>query len=324
MIAQKATPLCIYEILKKYSDENHIMSAEAIREKLKKIYDVDMERRAIYRNMDVLRSMGIEIEGFQDNRQGYYLMDRQFEQSEVRLLCDAVASSDLIKEEMGKAIIKKLIETQSIFQGRMLQKTIFVKHGEKAFNRQLFYNIDALNVAISQGCKVSAELVEYDLTGELEKIQNSAIVFSPYVTFWVEGNYYILAKQENIDDLEHFRIDRIKNIRILERGVDMIFGGINPQQYAQKYIIEKGENKLHFDIECKYELWQDIAEKFGHNAIVVKKNFDDDISVRINTVPSKMKAWVLQHLSECEVTGPRKFRDEIQDTIMKAYKKYCR
>ena len=62
---------------------------------------------------------------------------------------------------------------------------------------------DALNVAVSQGCKVSAELVEYDLTGELEKIQNSAIVFSPYVTFWVEGNYYILAKQENIDDPEH-------------------------------------------------------------------------------------------------------------------------
>lgn len=324
MIAQKATPLCIYKILKKYSDENHIMSAEDIREKLKKIYDVDMERRAIYRNIDVLRSMEIEIEGFQDNRQGYYLLDRQFEQSEVRLLCDAVASSELIKEEMGKAIIKKLIETQSIFQGRMLQKTIFVKHGGKSFNRQLFYNIDALNVAISQGCKVSAELVEYDLTGELEKFQNSTVVFSPYVTFWVEDNYYILAKQENINDLEHFRIDRMKNIRILERGVDMIFGGINPQQYAQKYIIENGENRLHFDIECKYELWQDIAEKFGHDAMVVKKNSDNNISVRIKTVPSKMKTWVLQHLSECEVAGPRNFRDEIQDITMNAYKKYCK
>ena len=40
MISQKATILCIYEILKKYSDENHIISAEKIREKLKVIYDV--------------------------------------------------------------------------------------------------------------------------------------------------------------------------------------------------------------------------------------------------------------------------------------------
>lgn len=43
MISQKATILCVYEILKKYSDENHIISAEKIREKLKVIYDVDMD-----------------------------------------------------------------------------------------------------------------------------------------------------------------------------------------------------------------------------------------------------------------------------------------
>lgn len=99
MISQKATILCVYEILKKYSDENHIISAEKIREKLKVIYDVDMERRAIYRNIDALRSMGIDIEGYTDNREGYYLIDRTFETSEIRLLCDAVASSDMIKEE---------------------------------------------------------------------------------------------------------------------------------------------------------------------------------------------------------------------------------
>lgn len=52
MIVQKATILCIYEILKKYTDENHILSTEKIREKLKKIYDIDMERRAVYRNID--------------------------------------------------------------------------------------------------------------------------------------------------------------------------------------------------------------------------------------------------------------------------------
>ena len=63
MIPQKATILCIYEILKTYSDENHILFAEKIREKLKKLYDIDMERRAIYRNIDALRSIGIEIEG---------------------------------------------------------------------------------------------------------------------------------------------------------------------------------------------------------------------------------------------------------------------
>ena len=62
MITQKATILCVYEILKTYTDENHILPAEKIREKLKLIYDVDMERRAVYRNIEALRSLGIEIE----------------------------------------------------------------------------------------------------------------------------------------------------------------------------------------------------------------------------------------------------------------------
>ena len=127
-----------------YTDETHILSAEKIREKLKTVYDVDMERRAIYRNIDALRSIGIEIEGYQENREGYYLIDREFELSEIRLLCDAVAASDMIKEDTGKKIIKKLIDTQSIFQGRMLQKTVFVKAEKKISNKQLFYNIDGI------------------------------------------------------------------------------------------------------------------------------------------------------------------------------------
>lgn len=321
MVSQKATALCIYEILKKYSDETHILSAEKIREKLKKIYDVDMERRAIYRNIEALRSMGIEIEGYQDNREGYYLIDREFELSEIRMLCDAVAASDMIKEETGKQIIKKLVDTQSIFQGRMLQKTVFVKTDKNILNKQLFYNIDALNVAINQGCKVSAKIMEYGLDAELQEQKNSPIIFSPYVTLWAEGNYYILAKRENEDALEHFRIDLIKDIVILERGVDMIFGGFNPSQYATQYIYQKGEHLERYEIECKPELWQEIVECFGKTATVINKGHAF-ITVKVTAIPTVMRSWVMNHINECEINSPKKFRDEIQQTVMEAYKRY--
>ena len=280
-----------------------------------------MERRAIYRNIDALRSMGIEIEGYQDNREGYYLIDREFELSEIRLLCDAVAASDMIKEDAGKEIIKKLINTQSIFQGRMLQKTVFVKSEKKILNKQLFYNIDALNVAINQGCKVNAKLMEYGLAQELQERIDSPIIFSPYVTMWADGYYYILAKRENAEELEHFRIDLMKDIVILERGVDMIFGGLNPSQYTKRFIFEKGENKERYEIECGFELWQEIAECFGKDAVVISK-CDSGITMKITSVPSNMLSWVLSHVNECEVISPKRFRDEIQRIVMEAYKKY--
>ena len=40
------------------------------------------------------------------------------------------------------------------------------------------------------------------------------------------------------------------------------------------------------------------------------------------SVPSVMKDWALKHIDKCEVIGPKRFRDEIQRTVMGAYKKY--
>jgi len=324
MISQKATALCIFEILKKYSDEQHVLTTDKIREKLKVIYDVDMERRAVYRNIEALRSMGIEINDYKDNYEGYYLMEREFELAEVRLLCDAVAQSEIIKEETGKEIIKKLINTQSIFQGRMLQKTVFVKSGNRIPNKQVFYNIDALNAAINQGCKVSVKLLQYGMDKELVERKESPVILSPYVTLWAAGNYYILAKEEGADELTHFRIDLLKDIYLLERGVDMIFGGINPEQYAIRKILLAGEEKERYDIQCGPELWQEIADRFGVDAELLHGGNwrESEIKVRIYTTPSVMHSFVMEHLCDCEVIGPKRFRDMIQKTVMDAYKKY--
>ena len=142
-----------------------------------------------------------------------------------------------------------------------------------------------------------------------------------YVTLWADGYYYILAKRENAEELEHFRIDLMKDIVILERGVDMIFGGLNPSQYAKQFIFENGENKERYEIECDLELWQEIAECFGKDAVVISK-YDSGITVKITSVPSNMLTWVLSHVNECEVISPKRFRDEIQRTVMEAYKRY--
>lgn len=323
MISQKATVLCVYEILKKYSDENHIISAEKIRERLKVIYDVDMERRAIYRNIEALRSMGIEVEGYNENREGYYLIDRTFEPSEVRLLCDAVASSDMIKEKDSKEIIEKLLNTQSVFQGRMLQKTVYVKDREKVLNKQLFYNIDTLNIAINQGCKVEVSLLEYNMDLELIESQDGRMVISPYATMWAEGNYYLLAKPEDGEELSHYRIDYMSKIELLERTVDMIFGGINPNQYAERFIFQKGEHLERYELECDKDLWDVMAERFGNNMVVVREE-QEQIIVKIKCIPSEMKQWVMAHSDKCDVIAPKHFRDEIQKAVMVAYKKYWR
>ena len=101
----------------------------------------------------------------------------------------------MIKEETGKAMIKKLIGTQSIFQGRMLQKTVFVKSGKKTWNKQLFYNIDALNVAINQGCKVKAKLMEFSFDHGLKERTDSPCCIQPLCNYLGRGELLYPGKK---------------------------------------------------------------------------------------------------------------------------------
>ena len=70
------------------------------------------------------------------------------------------------------------------------------------------------------------------------------------------------------------------------------------------------------------DLWQGVAETFGKDADVVR-NDGSEIAVKIMAVPSEMKSGVLAHIDKCDVTGPKKFREEIQRTIIEAYRQYC-
>ena len=116
----------------------------------------------------------------------------------------------------------------------------------------------------------------------------------------------------------------LKDIYILERGVDMIFGGINPGQYATQKIVSNDETKEHYDITCDISLWQEIADLFGKDATLLhnQNHFANHIKVRIHTISSQMRSFVMNHLCSCEVTSPKHFRDEIQQTVFEAYKKY--
>lgn len=320
MISSKVTIICLYEILKQYSDESHIMSAEDIRKKLKLVYDVDMERRAIYRNIDALRELNIEIEGYADNREGYYLVDRMFEPSDVRLLCDAVAASDVISDDMSKAIMGKLLDTQSVYESSMLKRQVYVKDSGRSVNGSLFYNLDLLNVAINQGKKVSLREMAKDFDMK-DVVSPEAMVVSPYATFWAEGDYYIIVKKEGEDGLSHLKVSKLTDIRLMEQSIEMYFGGVNPQEYAKYFIINKGEHLMNYEMEIDPELWEDVVGVFG-DSISVKGHSKGAVKIKVNAIHSKVFSYVTRHLDKCAVTAPKEFKEEVQRYVYEAYSRY--
>ena len=105
--AKKLAPLRILQILHTHSDYDHPLKQGEIAAYLDQEYGIEMERKAIGRNIVELKEAGFEIESC---RAGTYLARRQFEDSELRMLIDGVLQSKHITAKHSADLIDRLCE----------------------------------------------------------------------------------------------------------------------------------------------------------------------------------------------------------------------
>ena len=113
MAAKRPIALAILEILKEHTDEDHLLYANDIISLVKKKYDLDLERRTLYTNIETLKDFGYEILNDPKSKKGYYLAEREFDKGEILLLCNAVHASHFISSKQSDDMISKLLKTQS-------------------------------------------------------------------------------------------------------------------------------------------------------------------------------------------------------------------
>ena len=110
---KKTSVFAILSILQEESDADHILSQPQLIQKLENQYGIKIDRRTLYTNIEMLQDFGYDISTFSDNGKGYYLCERQFEPSQVNVLCNAIHSSSFIPPKSSKDLIDKLLGTQS-------------------------------------------------------------------------------------------------------------------------------------------------------------------------------------------------------------------
>ena len=102
---KKLALLRILQILEQYSDYDNPLKQEDIARYLDRDYGIVIERKAIGRNILLLKDAGYDI---LSDRRGCYLVSREFEDSELRLLIDGVLASRHITANHSKKLIEKL------------------------------------------------------------------------------------------------------------------------------------------------------------------------------------------------------------------------
>ena len=225
---KKLALLRILEILQRDTDSEHLLTHTEITEILLKEYGIEIERKAVGRNISLLLEADYDIV---TTKRGVYLNERKYEPSEIRLLVDGILSSHHISVRHSKDLIEKLSTEENKYFKKNIKHIHAVNDFNKSENSEVFYSIDTVHEAIELG-----KMVEYDYNkyGSDKKLHKSSFQrISPYQLILHNQRYYLMGYSSYWRHMVYHRLDRITNMIVSEkkavsiRKVEGFENGIN-------------------------------------------------------------------------------------------------
>ena len=322
MADKKTSIIAVMEILRKYSDEEHILTIRDILQKLETIYGLKLERRTIYNNIDMLEDMGMEISRYEQNGKGYYLMTRQFEPAEVLYLCNAIHASNFIPYRQSKDLISKLLDTQSSYQAKEFNDTVYMPNPRKTQNQELFLNIELISEAIKESKAIRFDYMKYTAEKNLVKRRPNAYTVEPRYIVYADTRAYMIATSDHHQGYGHYRIERMKNVHIAEQSVRNLPKASDPYEYARSKLFMFAGQNISAVLRCHISILDQMIDLFGLELSTSPQD-DDHVVIRIQANRDGILFLGQQYMDAMEILEPQDLREEMikrMEDRLKAYK----
>ena len=313
---KKSLNLLILEILEQYTDNDHRLTQLEIVDLLEKNYGVKCTRQTVKNNLVLLGDMGHEI-SMQD---GIYLMSRQFDDAELRMLIDSVLFSRTLSAAQAERLIEKLTGLGNKY---FRAKVKHISHLPKLIhsdNKQVLLNLDVLNDAIEQGRKVSFIYNSYGKDFKLHPRREEPYIVNPYQMVANQGRYYLLGNYDKYDDVSHYRLDYMTKVQMLADKVkpkdkveDFAQGYSLPKHMAEHIYMFSGPS-VQVKMRVREHMMGSLIDWFGKEFRIVQEESGKLIvSVACNKLA--MRYWALQYGEYAEILEPESLRDDIRDAV---------
>ena len=316
----KIRVLCVLDILRRYSDEEHPVSSIQICEYLQKDFNIKCDRKAtIYSDINALKAFKdnfFNIANISTPSKGFCILDREFELPELYLLCDAVQAAHSVTKNNSKALIAKLSEFASIYQRKNLGSSVYIDMRNKSDNSSIYYNIFYIQQAINENKKISIKYIRHNFDKNRERFYT----VSPYAMIWSNDRYYLICNNDTKDNLMHVRIDRIKNVEVLNetaRSFELFTeyrGKFNAADYAEKMFNGFAGTVSDIELICDNSIYQDLLDRFGTSAI--KKYDAEHFLVKFTgALSTGLVSWILQYGDKIYIKGPTLLQTMFQNRL---------
>lgn len=292
---KKLALLRILQILEDETDKGHPYTQAQIIKRLSEKYDITVERKAVGRNLSLLKEAGFGIES---TKAGSFFDGRTFEQSELRLLVDSILCSRYINKKHSEDLIEKIVALGGKNFKSHVKHIYSVGKWSKSDNIEFFYNIEIADEAIETAKQITFHYNKFDETARLKKTYRQIV--SPYQMILHNQRYYLMAYNEYWKNMAFYRMDKITDVEILDkpqtpiRSVPGYKNGIDYKDLAisRPYLYADKAEKIV--VACDKALMDDVVDWFG-NGVSVRKGNEGQIVVTLYASKDAMLYWALQY-----------------------------
>ncbi len=320
---KKLALIRIWQILNEYSDYYHPMTQENIAERLEKDFGIVIERKAISRNLSLLKEAGVEIES---RRAGSYIDCREFEDSELHMLIDGVLSSKHITAKHSKDLIDRLCGLSNKYFRSSVKHIHSVNDWSKTDNQALFYNIELIDTAIEKKKQIHYDYNKYGIDKKLHKSSQQYV--SPYLMILHNQRYYLMAYSEYWGNMVFHRLDRITNMTITDKKATPVTSvpgyekGISFRDLSSTMPYMYTDKPERIEFLADVGIIDQIVDWFGNDVRIMKTDDEHCVKVSLTASPTAMEYWALQYLSFVEITSPESLRVRLREALEKGLEKY--
>ena len=312
---QKARPLYLMKILLEQTDEQHPLTTNELITELS-TYDIHVERKTIYSDLDILRQFGLDIETKRDKTTNYYIAHRQFELPELKLLVDAVLSSRFITEKKSDELISKLSMLTSKAQAQSLKRQVHVAGRAKSFNEQSYYSVDAIHTAITDKKKITYKYFDYDVNKQRIYRKDSAMYqVTPITLCWDSDKYYLVAYSAEHNELRNYRVDRMSDVKVSDESADAYDAcKFDVSEHIRRVFGMFSGEQVQATLAFDNSFVNVVLDYFGKDITLVPKGdgwFEVIVDVSVSPV---FLAWVFQFGGKAEIKAPNSLISAMKET----------
>lgn len=320
---QKLKLLYLKQFFEEKTDEQHPAVMADILKYLKE-HEVEAERKSIGSDLDALEQFGMDVRDVDKLRnKKYFLKERDFKPSEVKMILDSVASSKFLSENKSRELMKKLGTLVNEHHRHVLNRQVKVAGRVKSMNENATTALDHIHAAIAADKTVRFKYFHYNLNKEREYTRNGEYYeVSPWIVLYDNSYYYLLAYSDN--DIRTFRADRMASVHAgsNKRQGKELFESFDLGKYMKSTFGMFNGKEEKVEMVFHNSLVDTVIDKFGKEVwLSPVDNYHFKITVPVAVSP-QFFGWIFGLGGKATIVSPKSVVDKMKKMIAEIDQRY--